>query len=105
MDGRTASLGSLSGALPGAPVSLTITPAEFVDDGLVVYTNDPARNNRVEPPSAGNGWNKIKFVWDPERVQQISVLESPNESNGFSRLALRSDARKCSMILIDWTLR
>ena len=105
LDGHSVSVGALTGSLPGAPVNLAITPAEFVDNGLVVYTTDPARNNRVEPPSAGNGWNQIRFVWDPERAKQISILEAPNESNGYNRVTLRSDARHCSMIFIDWSLR
>jgi hypothetical protein len=105
VDGRSASLGALTGALPGVPVAVTVEPAEFSDDGLVVYTTDASRNNRMEPASARNGWNKIHYVWDPERVRQIAVLESPNPSNRFSRLALRSDARRCSMIVIDWVAR
>jgi hypothetical protein len=105
LDGRSASVGSLNGALPGAPVNLSITPAEFGPDGLVVYTTDASRHNRMEAPSMGTGWNRVTFVWDPERVRQISVLEAPNPNNGFNRLALRNDARRCSMILIDWTLR
>jgi hypothetical protein len=105
LDGRSASVGSLNGALPGAAVSLSIKPAEFGPDGLVVYTTDASRHNRMEPASAGTGWNQVTYVWDPERVRQISVLEAPNPNNGFNRLALRSDARRCSMILIDWTLR
>ena len=105
LDGRLASVGSLNGMLPGAPVSLSITPAEFGPDGLVVYTTDASRHNRVEPASAGTGWNRVTYIWDPERVRQISVLEAPSPNNGFNRLALRNDARRCSMILIDWTLR
>jgi hypothetical protein len=105
VDGRSVSVGSLNGALPGAPVNLTIVPAEFGENGLVVYTTDAARHNRVEPASAGNGWNQVTYVWDPERVRQLSVLEAPNPNNGYNRIALRNDARRCSMILIDWSLR
>ncbi len=104
-DGQSVSVGSLSGALPGLPISFTISPAEFSDDGLVVYTADAARNNQVELPSAGNGWNRIKFIWNPERAHEITILESPNASNRFSHLALRADARRCSMLLIDWKAR
>jgi hypothetical protein len=105
LDGRSASIGSISGALPGVPVSVNVTPAEFGEDGLMVYTTDASRHNRVEPPSAGNGWNKVTYVWAPERVREIAVLESPNPSNNFNRLAVRSDGRRCSMLLIDWSLR
>jgi hypothetical protein len=101
-DNRSATVGSLNGALPGVPVNVTILPAEFGSDGLVVYTTDAKRDKKIERPSPGNGWNKITYIWDPERVSQIAVLETPNASNRFSHLALRSDARHCSMLLIDW---
>ena len=101
-DGQSVSVGSVSGALPGLPINFTISPAEFRQDGLVVYTADPARSNQVELPSARNGWNRIKFIWNPERVHEITILESPNASNRFSHLALRADTRRCSMLLIDW---
>jgi len=105
LDGHTVSIGNLSGGLPGVPVNVTISPAEFADHGLVVYTTDPKRHNRVEAPNAGNGWNQIKYIWDPERVRQVEVLEAPNPSNKFSRLAVRNDARRCSMMLIDWVTK
>lgn len=104
-EGRSVSVGSLNGALPGVPVHVTVSPAEFGSDGLVVYTTDPRLHNHVEAPSAANGWNRITYIWDPERVRQIAVLEAPNPSNRFSHLALRSDARRCSMLVIDWTAR
>jgi hypothetical protein len=105
LEGHSATLGTLSAALPGVPVALTISPAEFSGDGLIVYTTDASRNGRTEPPSVRNGWNQVHFVWDPERVRQITVLEPPNPSNHFSRLSLRNDSRRCSMLLIDWAAR
>jgi hypothetical protein len=102
LDGHTVSIGSLSGALPGRPVNLTVLPAEFGDHEVVVYTTDASRHNKTEPPSAANGWNRISYQWDPERVKQLTILEAPNASNRFTRLALRSDSRRCNMILIDW---
>jgi hypothetical protein len=104
-DGRSASPGSISGALPGVPVAVSISPAEFEGDGLVVYTTEAARNNRVDPASTSNGWNKVKWVWDPERVREIALLEPPNASNGYKRLAFRSDARRVSIVWIDWRAR
>ena len=101
-DGRSVTVGSLNGSLPGVPVHVTVSPAEFADGGLVVYTTDAALNGHVEPPSATNGWNRITYSWDPERVRRIAVLETPNPSNRFSHLALRSDARHVSMLVIDW---
>jgi hypothetical protein len=102
LDQRSVSIGSLVGALPGVPVNVTVSPAEFGLGGLMVYTTDPKLDKHVEPPSAGNGWNRLTYILDPERVKQIAVLESPNASNRFSHLALRSDGRRCSMLVIDW---
>jgi hypothetical protein len=105
VDGHTVSIGSLTGALPGAPVNLAIYPAEFKDQGLEVYTTDASRHNRTEAPNAANGWNRITYIWDPERVKELTVLEAPNTSNHFARLALRSDSRRCNMIFIDWATK
>jgi hypothetical protein len=103
LEGRSASIGSLTGALPGVPVNVVVSPAEFGSNGLVVYTTEARLNGHVESPSAANGWNRINYIWDPERVRQIAVLETPNLSNRFSHLALRSDARRLSLLVIDWT--
>jgi hypothetical protein len=105
LDGRSVSLGTISGALPGVPVNVSVTPAEFDENGLLVFTTDAKRHNRVEPPSVGNGWNRITYVWDPERVKQLAILEYPNQSNNYSRLTVRSDGRRCSVIFIDWSVR
>jgi hypothetical protein len=101
-EGRSASVGSITGGLPGVPVNVTVSPAEFGSDGLEVYTTDARLNHHVEPPSASNGWNRVTYIWDPQRVRQIAVLETPNASNRFSHLALRSDARRLSLLVIDW---
>ncbi|MBZ5725404.1 MAG: hypothetical protein LAP87_10430 [Acidobacteriia bacterium] len=104
IDGPHASNGSVNGSLPGVPVFLHVSPAEFAAGGLLVFTGDAARNGRTEPASQSNGWNKTRFAWDPERVRQIAILEAPNPSNGFRRLVLRNDSRRCAMILIEWRL-
>jgi len=106
IDGKSPSVGSITGGLPGVPVVVTISPAEFEGNGLVVYTTDAARHNRVEPASAANGWNRVKWMWDPARVAEISVIEPPNASNNYGRLAFRSEAaRRTSMVWIDWRAR
>jgi len=101
--GGRPSVGELSGALPGRPVSLRVQPAEFAAGGLVVYTSDIGARGRVERASPANGWNATRFEWDPTRAHQIFVLEAPNASNAFDRLALRSDARRCTVIVVDWS--
>lgn len=102
-EGSTATIGSMSGGLPGVAAKLSVSPAEFGNHGLVVYVKDASRHNRTEAPGPLNGWNRLQFVWDPERSKQISVLESPNANNQFARLALRNDARSCSVIVVEWT--
>jgi hypothetical protein len=104
IEGSRPTVGSLTGELPGLNVSMRVSPAEFVAGGLVVYTADRAAARRTEPASKANGWNATRFEWDPERARQIVVLESPNASNEFKRLALRSDARNCSVIVVDWSV-
>ena len=101
-EGASSTVGSLAGGLPGVPVKLAVFPAEFKNDGLVVYVTDASRHNRTEAPGPSTGWNRLNYVWDPERVKEISVLEAPNASNQFARLALRNDRRSCSVIVVDW---
>jgi hypothetical protein len=103
-EGSAATLGSLSGALPGVAGKIAVYPAEFASDGLTVYVTDASRHNRTEAPSPQTGWNKLHFVWDPERVKQLTVLEAPGANNQYSRMALRSDARTCSVIVVEWSI-
>jgi proteasome lid subunit RPN8/RPN11 len=105
IDGQHASIGSLSGHLPGVPVSLQIEPAELGPAGLVVYSSEAAAESRQESPGRGNGWNATRFEWNPERVRELTVLEAPNVSNGFRRLVLRSDIRSYPVIIVEWKLR
>lgn len=102
IEGSQVNAGTLSGALPGVPVSLRAAPAEFSHSGLMVYTADSARS---EKPSRANGWNSVQFQFDPARWSELVVLESPNRANEFKRLVLRSDARSCSVIVIDWSVQ
>jgi hypothetical protein len=104
IEGGSVSVGTVTGGLPGMPLSLKISPAEFGDDGLVVYTSDASRDAHLEPATKANGWNALHYVWNPERARQLAILEAPNPSNQFSRLVLRNDARHCSLILIEWTV-
>ena len=104
IEGNRSTVGSLSGELPGVKASFRVSPAEFVAGGLVVYTTDRVADHRSEAAAANNGWNATRFQWDAERARQLVVLEAPNPSNDFKRLALRSDARNCSVIIVDWSV-
>jgi len=105
ISGSHASFGSVIGSWSGAPADFRVEPAEFTRDGLVIYTADGAANGRTEPPSKSNGWNRVEFAFDPVRVGQLVVLEPPNRANNFNRLVLRSDAKTCPVIVVDWHRR
>ena len=105
IDGSKASIGSLTGVLPGVPISLVVAPAEFDNRGLTIYSADPRKAARTEPPNSTNGWNATEFDYHPERAREIVVLETPAAINDFKRLVLRSDARACSVLVIDWEMR
>jgi hypothetical protein len=105
INGAHAGFGSVIGSWPGGPAEFRVDPAEFTRDGLVIYTADGAANGRTEPPSKANGWNPVSFAFDPVRVGQLVVLEAPNQRNNFNRIVLRSDAKTCPVIVIDWKAR
>jgi hypothetical protein len=105
IEGAHASIGSLAGGLPGVPVAIRVSPAEFSPQGLMVHTSDAAANNRSESASAANGWNATRFRWEPERARELVVLEAPNAANDYKRLVVRNDARSCSVMLVEWSVR
>jgi hypothetical protein len=105
INGAHAGFGSVIGSWPGSPAEFRVDPAEFTRDGLVIYTSDGAANGRTEPPSKANGWNPVSFAFDPVRAGQLVVLEAPNQRNNFNRIVLRSDAKTCPVIVIDWKAR
>jgi hypothetical protein len=103
IEAGNATVGSLSGALPGVPVALRVMTAEFDRNGLVVYTTDRSRAGKPEAPSQANGWNPTSYRFDPERTREVAVLEAPNRTNNFTRLVLRNDGREYSVIVVEWT--
>jgi hypothetical protein len=105
INGAHASFGSVIGSWPGGPADFRVDPAEFTSDGLVIFTTDGAANGRTEPPSKSNGRNPVSFAFDPLRVGQLVVLEAPNQHNNFNRIVLRSDAKTCPVIVVDWKAR
>ena len=105
IEGAHASIGSLAGGLPGVPVNLRVSPADLSPRGMLVYTSDASRNQREEPASAANGWNRTLFRWEPERARELVILEAPAAANGFQRLVLRNDSRTCELIVIEWNAR
>jgi JAB1/Mov34/MPN/PAD-1 ubiquitin protease len=100
--GLKPSTGSVSGALPGTVAKLAAFPAEPARDGLKVYVTEAWRHNKTEAPGPSTGWNKLHYIWDPDRVRQISVVEAPSAENQFGRLVLRNEGRPCSAIVVEW---
>jgi hypothetical protein len=101
-DGSKPSVGSVSGTLPGKAIRLSAFPGEFKRDLLTVYTTDAAKHEREEVPGPLTGFNRLHFLWDPERVKQIAVVEAPTAGNQFSRLILRNEGKSCRAILVEW---
>jgi hypothetical protein len=101
-DGSKPNIGSVSGSLPGRAVRLAAFPGEFKRDLLTVYTTDAAKHERGEAPGPLTGFNKLHFIWDPERVKQIAVVEVPSAANQFARLVLRNDGKSCRAIIVEW---
>ncbi len=102
-NGRAPS-GTLTGSLPGVPVRLTVYPAEFSAGGLTVYSG-AARHSRgdvTEPRSAQNGWLNTRYIYDPDRAQNVTLAEQPSDSNNFRSLTLRGGSRPERAVVIEW---
>jgi hypothetical protein len=100
-----ASAGYLNRALPGVPISVEALPGEFTPDGLLARTADPQDTGAaLEAASPENGWNAIRYTYDPKSARDISVLEPPTAQTGWLRLTLRSESRDHSVIILRWHL-
>jgi hypothetical protein len=97
-----ASVGVLSGTLPGVPVKVSVQPAELLDGGIAVYSKDPDRPDASQPPSAWNGWKVVVQDWDPKRVAEVNVVEPPGPGNNWKRLVLRNGNRNVSVFVVNW---
>lgn len=103
-EGGHVSEGSFSGALPGKPVALSVSPGNLTKNGLVIYTDrKPADSITQEAPGPGNGWNRTTLEWAPDRANDLEVVEAPGPSNGWKKLVLRVKNSRAAIIRIDWT--
>jgi hypothetical protein len=100
VDGRRASAGALTGRMPSGPSRMRIYPADLAESGIVVYTQDSKQ--RIETPSAANGWNLTTYRPDGRRSRDITVLETPGSANNWQRVMIRADQRPVSMLVIEW---
>ena len=96
-----ASSGILNGRLPGAPVKISVQPAELVDGGIEVYSKNRERSATSELPSAWNGWNVVVHDWDPRRAD-VNVVEAPSPANDWKSLVLRNGNRNVSVPVVEW---
>jgi hypothetical protein len=98
-----ASSGVLNGSLPGVPVRISLQPAQLVDNGLAVYSNEAEQSGANESPSAWNGWKVvIDHNWDPKRFAEVSIVEPPGPANNWKRLVLRSGNRSVAVVVVNW---
>jgi hypothetical protein len=100
--GRRAAYGSVNGELPGVPVWVAVYPAELSSRGIDVYTRNTRQGQ--EAPGAQNGWNRMKYVRDPRKANQVIVIESPGPQNDWKGLSLRAEADQFSVVIIEWKL-
>ncbi len=100
VDGRRPSTGALTGRMPSGPSRMRIYPADLAEAGIVVYTQDSKQ--RIETPSAANGWNLTTYRPDGRRSRDITVLETPGAANNWQRVMMRAEQRPVSMLVIEW---
>ena len=100
VDGRRPSAGALTGRMPSGPSRIQIYPADLAESGIVVYTQD--NKQRIETPSAANGWNLTTYRPDGRRSHDITVLETPGVVNNWQRVMIRAEQRPVSMLVIEW---
>jgi hypothetical protein len=100
VDGRRPSAGVLTGRMPDGPSRMRVYSADLRESGIVVYTQ--SGKERIETPSAANGWNLTTYRPDNKRARDIAVLESPNAANNGQRIMVRSEQRPLSMLVLEW---
>ena len=105
IDGKNASLGTLTGELPGKPVQYQVYPGDLSDDGILVFTARP-QDARVgwDSPGPENGWNRILYEVDPHNARGVEVEEVPSPANSWRRLVLKCINPRLSVIYVKWSL-
>jgi hypothetical protein len=100
--GNRASQGLLTGGLPGVPVRVHVFPSELVQEGLRIFTADPASIAPPEAPGAQNGWNRTVYVLNPRKAGDIVISEAPGPQNAWNRIVLRAERGDHSIIVLRW---
>jgi proteasome lid subunit RPN8/RPN11 len=104
--GNQASTGTVTGQLPGTPVRMTVYPAELSSNGLTVFTSDEKHSGAgiSEPPKAQNGWTQTTYLYAPDRVQTVEVLQRPSQENNWAFVAVRARGQSISTVVFTWEL-
>ena len=100
--GNRASPGRVTGGLPGVPVRVQVFPSELVQEGLRIFTADPASIAPPEAPGAQNGWNRTIYVLNPRKAGEIVIPEAPAPQNAWNRIVLRAERGDHSIIVLRW---
>ncbi len=100
--GNRVSQGQITGGLPGAPVRVQVFPAQFIQEGLRIFTADPRSVSPPEAPGVQNGWNRTVYVLNPAKAGEISILEAPGQQNAWNRLTLRVERGEHAIIVLRW---
>jgi hypothetical protein len=100
--GNRASQGRVTGGLPGVPVRVQVFPSELVQEGLRIFTADPASIAPTEAPGAQNGWNRTVYVLNPRKAGDIVIPEAPGPQNAWNRIVLRAERGDHSIIVLRW---
>jgi proteasome lid subunit RPN8/RPN11 len=100
--GDRASVGQITGALPGTAVRVHIFPGEMTPDGVRLFTADPRLVRSREAPGAQNGWNRTEYVLNRRKSDDVVVVEAPTAQNAWSRLTLRAERGDHSIVVLQW---
>lgn len=99
IDGARASVGSLTSALPGRPVTIQVYPAESTGTGLTVFTSD---SQYATAATINTPRGPATFTFDPRHATDIVLFEAPSAQNNWEHLVLRVN-RKVSACVIEWS--
>jgi hypothetical protein len=79
-----------------------VFPSELVQEGLRIFTADPASIAPTEAPGAQNGWNRTVYVLNPRKAGDIVIPEAPGPQNAWNRIVLRAERGDHSIIVLRW---
>jgi len=100
--GDHASLGRLTGSLPGVPVRVRVFPTELTQNGLKVFTGEPLAVGIPEAAGAQNGWMATTWALNTKRASDLRIVEAPGQDNNWNRLSVRAERGDHAVIVLTW---